>query len=239
MKLLLLDLWGTVFYPKVSMEEFWRVRASHLRDALEEAGYSFTLQEVYRACRAGRAVTDRLRRTTGREVDVKGELVLVLHHLGVPTDPSEAMVEAYLHPYVHLPEKAPGVEALVEEAHSLGYTVAAASNVMSWRHAAQALRRLGLQALFDYYFYSDIIGWRKPTLHFYMHIFSTLGATPSSTVMIGDEEGDVAVERLGAKAIAYEGFHPYTGELEPTARVKSHVEAARLLRGITYGAKTA
>jgi len=228
-KLLLLDLWGTVFYPNTTMEQFWSLRAAALRRHLEEKGHSHTHAEVLGACREARRLVDRIRRTTLREVPVEGEIAAILHLLGVEEDPTPEMAEDYLKPYVEQAAKAPHVEQLIHRARENGYLIAVASNTMSWRHAVKALRRLGLLSLFDAQFYSDIVGWRKPSPAFFQHILSTLNAQPRETTMIGDEEDDIAAGRLGIKTIAYEGFHPYTGTIEPHAKIKDHLEAIQHL----------
>jgi len=231
-KLLLVDLWGTVFYPNISMEEFWRQRAGVLQRELSRLGYAYSLGDVYSACKRGRSLVDRIRRATLREVTVEGEVAAILHLLGVEEGPTRTMVEGYLAPYVDYAVKAPHVEQLLQGARDNGYTVSVASNTMSWRHAVRVLKRLGLLGLFDAHFYSDVVGWRKPSTSFYRHVLATLRAEPEETVIIGDEEADIAAGKLGVKTILYEGFHSYEGSLKPSARVKDHLEALRFLEGL-------
>ena len=96
----LVDLWGTLFYPAVDMETYHRSRSQHLARVLGENGISVPEEAVRKAYLEARRVADDLRRWTMREVDVAGEVVLLLRFLGVEPERRlvDELAEAYMIP---------------------------------------------------------------------------------------------------------------------------------------------
>lgn len=230
---LLVDLWGTLFYPGVSTQEYHRCRVQHLARVLGGNGFDAPEEVVHQAYLKAREVADMLRSWTMKEVDVTGEVVLVLHNLGVEPERGlvEELVEAYMRPYVSLLRVAEGAVELLEWAREEGYKVALASNTVSTRHTLELLRRSGLLGYFDFLALSDSIGYRKPHPRFFSYLITGTGVSPSESVFLGDEELDVAGARqFGMFTIAYTGFHEYTGSVQPHAFASRMEEVLELLR---------
>lgn len=230
----LVDLWGTLFYPAVDMETYHRSRSQHLARVLGENGISVPEEAVRKAYLEARRVADDLRRWTMREVDVAGEVVLLLRFLGVEPERRlvDELAEAYMIPYTSLLRAAEGAAELLEGARSEGYVVVLASNTMSSRHTVELLRRSGLLGYFDFLALSDSIGYRKPHPRFFSYIVTGTGISPSESVFLGDEELDVAGARqFGMLTVAYTGFHEYTGSVQPHAFASRMEEVLGLLRG--------
>jgi len=230
---LLVDLWGTLFYPGVDLQEYHRSRVRHLARALSENGLEVPEDAVREAYLKARDVADTLRGWTMREIDVTGEIVLMLRYLGVEPERKlvDRLVEAYMRPYLSLLRAAEGSAELLEWARSEGYKVALASNTLSARHTVELLRRNGLLGYFDFLALSDSIGYRKPHPRFFSYLITGIGVPPSESVFLGDEEPDIAGARsFGMLTIAFTGFHEYTGSVQPHAFASKMEEVLTLLR---------
>lgn len=225
----LVDLWGTLFYPFVSIEEYHRRRAESLSQVL-----GLPLEPVLDAYREARKICDTVRAWTMREIDVVGEVVLMLMRLSVEPESYlvEKLVEAYMHPYVSLLRPADGAAELLEAAREAGYKVILASNTLSSRHTLQLLRRAGLYNYFDFLALSDSIGYRKPHPRFYSHIILEAGVSPQRSVFVGDEESDVVgAQQLGMTAVVFTGFHEYKGGVKPCFQAQHLSDIISILRG--------
>ncbi len=228
---LLLDLWGTLFWPKLPLEEYHLMRAKMILRILDQGGLS--LDAVYKAYMDARRLADKIRNTTLHEVDVVGEAIILLDKLGIePTgDLLRELEEAYIRPYVTQLELAPGAVELIRTAREHGFRVILASNTMSGRHTRTLLMEKGLLDLFDYLAFSDEIGFRKPHPKFFSAIVHQTGISPSRSVFVGDEEGDIAGARaFGMKTIAFIGFHEYSGGVAPDYFAKSMYEVAEIIK---------
>ncbi|ABL78352.1 HAD family hydrolase [Thermofilum pendens] len=218
------DLWGTLLYPSVSLEEYSRERARRIAEALRARGASLGEDEVLEAYKRARRLADRVRNITMIEVSLEGEVVMLLDELGL--EPSEELVsevsEAFIQPYLSLVKPAEGARGFLEGAKKMGYRLVLASNTMSTRHSVELLRRHGLAELFDYMAFSDSVGFRKPHPRFFAHIVAEAGIAPRESFFVGDEEADIRGAKLcGFKTIAYTGFHPYTGNTQPDCTAHS------------------
>ena len=230
-KALLVDFWGTLFYPKISIEEYHHLRAEKLREVFLKYGITLDHDLIYATYRETRRELDILRKTSQVEIDVKGEIALLLHKLQIPPSPEliNDLVEAYLYPYVTTIDLAPGVKEFFTEVRQKGYLIVLASNTMSGYHTIQVLRRYQLYNFFDYLALSDKIGFRKPSLKFFSYIIFTLDVAPEKSFMVGDEEADMSAKKLGFTTVAYEGFHKYEGEIKPNFYASSFYNLADLL----------
>lgn len=220
---LLVDFWGTLFYPSITIEEYHRLRARKVAESLSSSGYNLDVEKVYNAYLEARRIADEIRNHSLREVDLTGELVLLLNILKVnPTSELLASLrEAYMYPYLYSLSLAPGAPDLLLEARRLGYKIILASNTMSGEYTVLLLRKNGMLTLFDYLGFSDEICFRKPHPRFYSWIIHQTGINPQESVFIGDEEGDIlGAKSFGMRTIAFTGFHDYMGKTEPdyTAR---------------------
>ena len=224
---LLVDLWGTLLYPSVSMDEYHRLRVESLSSVLD-----LQPDRVMEAYTQARRFADLVRSWTMREVDVVGEVVLMLEVLGVKPDEEliEELVEAYMRPYVSTLRPADGAAELLERARELGYVIVLASNTLSSRHTVEVLRRTGLHRYFDFFALSDSIGFRKPHPKFFSYAILGAGISPSQSIFVGDEELDIAGARpFGFTTVAYTGFHEYKGSVQPHFMARSFSEVADIL----------
>lgn len=229
---LLVDLWGTLFWPSLPIEEYHMLRARILADVLAGFGYRYGVERVFQAYREARRLADAIRDASLHEVDVAGEAVIFLEKLGLEPrrEVIEALEEAYLEPYLSKLTLAPGAQELLESVHRMGLKVALASNTMSGWHTAMLLRKSGLLGYFDYLGLSDEIGFRKPHPRFFSAIISATGINPSRSVMVGDEEADIrGAKSFGFTTVAYTGFHEYEGSVEPDYTARSMREVGEIL----------
>lgn len=228
---LLVDLWGTLFYPKTSIDEYHRLRAAKLRETLLRHGVELDYGLVYDTYRETRKEVDILRNTTHVEISVKGEVALLLHKLRIQPSTSlvNDLVESYLYPYVTMTDLAPGVKEALTTAREKGYLVVLASNAMSGDHTIVLLKKHQLYDFFDYFALSDKIGHRKPSPKYFSFIIFTLDIVPEESLIVGDEEADISAKKLGFTAVAYEGFHKYEGKIEPNFFISSFHDLAHLL----------
>jgi putative hydrolase of the HAD superfamily len=229
----LIDLWGTILYPFVSPDDYARERSRRILEALLEIGVELDEQRVHEAYKATRGLADKIRDTTQRELPLEGEVILLLDKLGV--EPREEAVrrlsEAYIYPYLSLVAPANGVGDFLKKLKNSGFKLILASNTMSTTYSIKLLKLHGLHELFDYMAFSDSVGYRKPHPRFFSHIVSATGIAPAESFLIGDEEADIKGAKLfGFKTIAYTGFHPYTGHLQPDCKADTFEAAAECLK---------
>ncbi|MEM1516856.1 MAG: HAD family hydrolase [Thermofilum sp.] len=226
---LLVDLWGTLFYPSVSLEEYHLRRAECLSRVL-----GLPLESVYEAYMHARRLSDAVRAWSMREVDVVGEVVMMLAKLGVEPERRlvEKLVEAYMTPYVNLLQVAEGAAELLESAREAGYKIVLASNTLSSKHTVLLLRRAGLYSYFDFMALSDSIGFRKPHPRFFSHVILGAGISPQRSIFLGDEESDVVgAQQFGMTTVVYTGFHEYKGSAKPSFATSRLLDVIGLLRG--------
>lgn len=230
-KALLVDFWGTLFYPKISIEEYHHLRAEKLRETFLKYGITLDHNLVYTTYRETRQEVDILRDTSQVEIDIKGEVALFLHKLQISPNPKliNDLVEAYLYPYMTTTDPAPGVKEVFTKVREKGYLIVLASNTISGHHTIQVLRKHQLYSFFDYFALSDKMGFRKPSLKFFSYIIFTLDIVPEESFIVGDEEVDMSAKKLGFTTIAYEGFHKYEGEIKPNFYISSFYDLADLL----------
>jgi len=231
---LLIDLWGTIFWPKLPLEEYHRLRARKIWESLGEAGRSLSFEAVYEAYIAARRLADAIRTTTHAEVNLTAEMLILLDKLGIEPDLDtlRRLEEAYVYPYLTHLVVAEGVADLIRTARERGFKVILASNTASGKASERLLREHGLLCLFDYLAFSDEIGFRKPHPRFFSVIVRETGIVPSRSLFVGDEEADIAgAKNFGMKAVAFTGFHDYDGSTTPDATARTMAEVAEMLAG--------
>jgi putative hydrolase of the HAD superfamily len=232
---LLIDFWGTLFYPVVTIEEYHRLRSLKVAEALASNGYEFDVEDVYRAYIEARLLADEIRNNTFREVDLQGEIIIFLNKLNVKPNREllKSLSEAYMYPYLNSMTMALGAPELLIHAKSLGYKVIIASNTFSGEHTLKLLKHKGLSTLFDAFAFSDEIAYRKPHPRFYSWIVYNTGIIPTKSIFVGDEEADIiGAKNLGMKTVAYTGFHEYNGREKPDYTVKDMSEIKLLLETV-------
>ncbi|MEZ0346428.1 MAG: HAD family hydrolase [Infirmifilum sp.] len=233
---LLVDLWGTLFWPSLPLEDYYRLRSQKILAVLKNSGFAFNLETVYHAYIEARRLADKVRNTSHHEIDVIGEMVILLDKLGVEPreDLLSTLVEATMYPYTNNLSLTPGAREVLELAGRLGYKVILASNTMSGEYTVQLLRKAGILHLFDFLAFSDEIGFRKPHPRFFSRIISHTGITPIDSVFVGDEEGDIeGAKKFGMKTIAFTGFQEYKGRTPPDYLAGSMEEVRNILESLT------
>ena len=231
----LLDLWGTILYPVISLEDYYKYRAEAIRKVLGEEGYVFSLDEVLKALKLARKVADAIRRENVLELTFRGEAVLLLRELGLDYDNSslvERVATAYLEPYLKFLAPPPDLKGFLLKLGERGVKIGVVSNAGSYNALIRVLRKSGLAGFFNVVISSDRIGYRKPSPVIFMTALSLLGARPENAVFVGDEDIDIrGALSIGLWTAVYEGFHPYQGT-EPHIRVKSYTELWEKLSSI-------
>ncbi len=230
MKALFIDLWGTIIYPKVPLEAYYRSRAEELLKTLLNLGYSVGYDDVLKALITSRKLTDVIRSKTNIEVKVEGDIVLFLKELGLEDfNLVDKLVDAYMRPYINLTTVASDINLLVEFIEKYSIKTAIISNTMHSPSTYEVLRRNNILNYFSIVILSDEIGLRKPDPRVFYKALAELRVTPDEAVMVGDEEDDIlGAKNVGITTIAYEGFHGYEG-VEPDYIARSYREVIELL----------
>ena len=225
------DVWGTMLYPRVELKEYYMARAAAITDALRGLGFNVSIEEVLRAFWEARKTANAMRKHTLCEVPLRAEVILLLKELGLDYNDEEAIdsvAAVYMKPYIELLQVAPYLTELLSFLLKARVRLGVVSNSLDHSSLSTVLHKHGLSGFFDVVIASDRVCMIKPRQELLLLAASALGSRPVGTVFIGDEEADIEGARLaGMWAVAYEGFHPYTG-VAPHFRVKSFLE----LRGI-------
>jgi len=118
----------------------------------------------------------------------------------------DALMLAFFEPCTRFAEKIHGVQRTLEDLKEKGFTLAIVSNtpVPGICHK-KTLSSLGLSGYFSETFFSYDNGRRKPNESYLRDVIKECGATPESTVCIGDSvSADIEPAiSIGAKAIHY------------------------------------
>ncbi len=206
---ILLDFWGTMVYPDIPIEKYFRRRAEYLRRVLEKHGYRYRVEDVYEKLLETRRLMDKVRSLSLREVTVLGEMVVFADKLGIRADESilRELSLAYIRPYYLFTKPADGLKDFILWADEAGLSLGLVSNVMYGRATRKILKRLGVQKYFKVVALSDEIGFRKPHAKIFLYALRRLRVKPDNAVMIGDEFCDIyGAKKLGLKTIQYIGF---------------------------------
>ncbi|RLE83883.1 MAG: hypothetical protein DRJ41_04105, partial [Thermoprotei archaeon] len=135
LKAVLFDLWGTLFFPSVSLEEYVRYRTKLLHEGLKKRGFNFNEKEVYEALTRSREICDVIREVTLREVTVEMEVMMFLKEISVPIsrinkDMITYLSDIYMKPYLTLTKPVKGLTKLFRAITNMGIKVAIVSNTM-------------------------------------------------------------------------------------------------------------
>jgi len=229
----LLDVWGTMVYPIVSLDEYWECRAEAVARVLRDYGYERSRETVLRALRRARHLAGMIRELTMHEVRIEGELVIFLRELGITSVSRGMMVAlraAYMKPYLELTRPAVGLREFLDLLKERGIRVAVVSNTLDGMATREMLHRHGLLGYIDYMSLSDEVGFVKPHPKIFLDALSGIGTGPSEVVMVGDELCDALGARgLGIPFIRYGGFTTADSPAIPGPTVTSYHELIKLL----------
>ncbi|RLE77505.1 MAG: hypothetical protein DRJ44_01835 [Thermoprotei archaeon] len=231
----LLDFWGTMVYPDISIEEYFRRRAKYLRNVLIRHGYEHGFNRVYKELLKAREVSDKIRKLTSREVTVLGEMVIFAEKLGIEAngDLLRDLSFAYMRPYYLFTKPAPDLVEFIKWIYERGLLLGLVSNTMYGRATRRVLKRIGLRKYFKAIALSDEIGFRKPHKKIFMYALRRLKVRAERSLMIGDEFCDIyGAKRIGLKAVQYIGFRNENIGLEDF-KVKSFKEVKEYIETLS------
>ena len=190
----LIDLWGTLIYPSISIERYRDIRSKCLFDVLRNYGYDFDLNVVRESLVRARKIWDNIRYNSLREIRVEMEVVLLLSFLGVSDIEFKLvddLVKAYMYPYINYVSLIEGAKEFLEMIHDKGFNTCLVSNTMDGIASRIVLDKLGISRYIKNYVFSDEVGWRKPHRRIFLEALMKLKLSPGHVVMIGDEKCDI------------------------------------------------
>jgi FMN phosphatase YigB (HAD superfamily) len=210
------DLWHTLVYLGPRAEERYIQRQAEL--AVEVLEGSQPLPGARPLGRAGsRTAFDRERRAAveaadaGRAVTVAEQFARAAASVGRVgrSDDYLARLEAEVRrmPFRRTPG---GLEAL-RRLHEDGYRTAVVSNTVGepGEFLRPVLRSMGLGPLLDGCYFSDELGWAKPSARIFRIALGDLGTRPSRAVHVGDGWSDVE----GARRARLRAVVRFTGQM--------------------------
>lgn len=170
----------------ISMDYTW------IRDELARRGIDARTDEVHRAEAAARPAISRALGETG-STEGKSTFTLyletLLQNLGLP-DPEKPLVDELVSVLKAAgPERLwsrvlPGVPEALKQLKELGLRLAVVSNSDGSVERVLAIR--GLRPLLDAVFDSTLVGFEKPDPRFFRHALRETGASPETTLHVGD-----------------------------------------------------
>lgn len=205
----LLDFWGTIFYPKISIEKYSRKRAEYLWRVLKKYGYHLDKDYVYEKMLESRRLVDKIRSSSFLEVTHKGEVIVLLDKLRISADENlvKDLAIAFIRPYYLFTKPARDLDFFIEWLYDLGWPIGLVSNTMYGKATRRILSRYGLRKYFKVLALSDEVGFRKPHPKIFRYALKYLRVKPKNVIMIGDEIYDIyGAKTLGMKTIQYIGF---------------------------------
>ena len=237
LKAVLFDLWGTLFFPSVSLEEYVRYRAKLLHEGLKKRGFNFNEKEVYEALTRSREICDVIREVTLREVTVEMEVMMFLKEISVPIsrinkDMITYLSDIYMKPYLTLTKPVKGLTKLFRAITNMGIKVAIVSNTMKGSATRELIKKHGLERYISAYALSDEVCYRKPHPIIFNIALKELQTPPSQALMVGDEECDMkGASKLGIKTALFSGFkkQEYKGKYREVSNVDQLVSLIRKL----------
>lgn len=221
-----LDAGGVLLYPN-----WWRVAEALAREGVTVAPEALAAADPY----ARRELDDR--RTIGTTTDAsRGWLFfdLILEHAGIPRSEATAAALADLHAYhtasnlwEYVPDDVvPALEAL--RARGLQLVVVSNANGTLRAH----MDRLTLTPLFDTILDSSDEGVEKPDPRFFRIALERSGASPESTIHVGDL---YYVDVVGARNAGLRGVLLDEANLRPDADCPRVRSLDHLVRRIADG----
>ena len=209
MQAVLLDFWGTMVYPSISIEEYMRKRVKYLRNVLNKFGYKHSFNRVYKELLKTREISNKIRNFTFLEVTVIGEVIIFAERLGIEAEEDllKELSSAYMRPYYLFTKPAPYLIDFIKWVYEKGLLLGLVSNTMYGKATKRVLKKLGLRRYFKAIALSDEIGFRKPHKKIFMHALRRLRVRADRSIMIGDEFCDIyGAKKIGLRAVQYIGF---------------------------------
>ena len=252
LKLVLFDLWGTLFQHEGPGEDHGRaaLRVEMAHDALVESGHVYAHEDIAGAFKQAAEALAAVH-ADSRDISAEARTVLHIEHL----DPALAaklddaawarLHLAILAPALHArPDPMSGGIEVLREVKALGFPVGLVSNAGAT--PGFVLREImdgyGLLEHFDVTVFSDEVELSKPSPEIYERALAPFGVAPGEAVFVGDQP---VLDVLGPQGAGL--WTVQLGELtEPgivpharIARLDELVPALRTLGLIVEGASTA
>ena len=216
------DLWNTLVVHEFYDSRLRIYRMRSILDALRNAGYSVTWEEIGAAYEFTEA--ELMAAWKGeRDLNSDAHLALFLEGLGLETVDGlkDVIREPYAHALLHFrPKLVDGAKELLYALKRDGYRIGLISN--TGRTPGSTMRKVldghGLLRCFDALTFSDEAGYIKPNPCIFRIALRDLGAEPARTVHVGDHPLlDVYGARaVGARAILFtkyaENFAKYASK---------------------------
>lgn len=183
------DFWRTMFFPSISLDEYFEVRVKKLYETLSDHIPNLSLGTVRDSFWNVRRLCDSVRRHEV-EVPLIFEIKLMLHHLGYYTfdkDLVELLISSYMYPFVYHTRPREELRNVLDRICELNLRIGLISNVMSGQHIIKALKLWKLDNFFDVMIFSDRVGFRKPRPEIFNFALSMLNVDAKGAVMIGDD----------------------------------------------------
>lgn len=205
LKSVLLDFWGTTFFPE-NISEYRERRLRDVRRVLRKYGYRITEAKLQRVYSENRAMIDKIRKYTLREITLEGEVIAFLDRLNIEFNSNMVrdLCRAYIRVYYKYTKPLDGLEDFLHFLKDENIKVAIVSNTMHGKATKYLIRKHGLSKFFDALVMSDEVSYRKPHSKIFRFALRKLNVSPKYAVMVGDEKDDVyGAKKVGLKAILF------------------------------------
>ncbi|MCD6564080.1 MAG: HAD family hydrolase [Thermoproteales archaeon] len=231
LKAVMLDFWGTIFFPK-NIDEYRRKRLRDIQRILSKYGYRKTISNIEKKYYENRVMIDRIRKVTLHEISLEGEVIAFLDKIGVEYDHNivRELSRAYINVYYRYTIPIDGLEDFLIFLKHHNLKTAIVSNTMHGKATKYLLFKYGLNKYIDVFVMSDEVGFRKPHPLIFRYALRKLGVKKNECIMIGDEKDDVCgATRIGITPILID--HQNSGKRYECEkhRVRSFNELKKLL----------
>jgi len=217
LKAVVLDFWGTLFKPVITLDLYVERRVKALWYEIRVRGHEVDVERVREAYLSNRAEVDAARKSRGREVRREEEAKGLLRKFGLKDQMLvRPLVRGYLRPFLDSLRPVRGAKEVLELLRRRGYLIALLSNTF-YGHANRALLvKYGLMGYFHTLKFSDETGWRKPRREAFEEVLSDLGVEADEALMVGDslEEDIKGAEGVGMRAVKVAGIGRQGPELK-------------------------
>ena len=196
---IIFDFYGTIFMPKVSPEYYIEYRVTHLKHKLISLGYNFSSERIKDAVINARKICNIIRKFSENEVNVYGEIALMLHILGVKNLNKKLVRDiskTYVRPFLELLVPDKNLKSVLSQIKREGIKIGMISNTMYGWANRFLLKKYDLDKYFDELVFSDEICKIKPSPKIFEYILKRLNVRASETIMVGDEDADIIGARL-------------------------------------------
>ena len=229
------DLWQTLILDNRELgQKRAQVRLDGAHDLLRGHGEEFDpdhIREAYRACyRACRAVRD-----TNKDVSFRNQVEIFINLVseGLVDRLSEETIAEIERVYAESFFEFPPIfhdatHQTLESVHQLGLNIGLISNTgMTPGYTfREFLRRNGIVEYFDTLTFSDEVLLAKPSDEIFLMTIESLGATPATTIHIGDHVTNdvVGANRIGMKSVWIQGFYEPEDPDDPNSQADETVD---------------